>query len=114
QNLPQFVGERIRPQASRISLAKGWKRTFGLQGFVEFLKSLSKLAFAILVLAFTLSDATERFMSGMLTPTADFLLAVEDMTVEILFSVVFVMAMIAAVDVVWSRFHWRQDLRMTR
>src|SRR5690606_25455161 len=29
-------------------------------------------------------------------------------------SVVFVMAMIAAADVVWSRFHWRQDLRMTR
>lgn len=24
QNMPQFVGERVRPQLSRISIAKGW------------------------------------------------------------------------------------------
>ena len=52
QNLPQFVGERIRPQASRISISKGWSRLFGVQGLVEFLKSLGKLGFAIAVLIF--------------------------------------------------------------
>ncbi|TIN50267.1 MAG: flagellar biosynthesis protein FlhB, partial [Mesorhizobium sp.] len=40
QNMPQFVGERVRPQLSRISIAKGWNRLFGIQGWVEFLKSL--------------------------------------------------------------------------
>ncbi|RVA83193.1 flagellar biosynthesis protein FlhB, partial [Mesorhizobium sp. M7A.F.Ca.CA.001.08.2.1] len=37
QNMPQFVGERVRPQLSRISIAKGWNRLFGIQGWVEFL-----------------------------------------------------------------------------
>src|SRR3954451_555667 len=56
QNMPQFVGERIRPQLSRISISKGWSRLFGVQGFVEFMKSLGKLGFAIVVLVFTLSE----------------------------------------------------------
>ena len=36
------------------------------------------------------------------------------MAIDILISIVFVMGLIAAVDLVWSRFHWRQDLRMTK
>jgi flagellar biosynthetic protein FlhB len=114
QNMPQFVGERIRPQASRISLSAGWKRLFGVQGFVEFLKSLGKLGFAILVLIFTLSESHRQLLAGMLTPPAAFPLVIRDIAIDILVSIVFVMGLIAAFDLVWSRFHWRQELRMTR
>ena len=114
QNLPQFVGERIRPQASRISISKGWKRLFGVQGFVEFLKSLGKLGFAVLVLTFTLSDSLRQFLAGMLTQTTDFVLVIREHGDRHLVSIVFVMGLIAGVDLVWSRFHWRQDLRMTK
>ena len=114
QNLPQFVGERIRPQASRISLSQGWKRMVGVQGFAEFLKSLGKLGFAILVLVFTLSEDHRLLLAGMLTQPVAFTLVIRDISVDILVSIVFVMAVIAAIDLVWSRFHWRQELRMTR
>jgi flagellar biosynthesis protein FlhB len=114
QNMPQFVGERIRPQASRISLAKGWKRLFGVQGFVEFLKSLGKLGFAVIVLCFALSDSLRQFLAGMLTQTPDYVIVIRGMAIDILISIVVVMGLIAAIDIVWSRFHWRQDLRMTR
>ena len=114
QNLPQFVGERIRPQYSRISITKGWSRMFGAQGFAEFLKSLGKLAFAIAVLCFTLSDSHRRFLAGMITQTTDFVFVVRGMAIDILISIVFVMGLIAAIDIVWSRFHWLQDLRMTK
>ena len=76
QNLPQFVGERIRPQASRISISKGWKRLFGVQGFAEFLKSLGKLGFAVAVLTFVLSDSLRQFLLGMLTQTTDYVLVI--------------------------------------
>jgi flagellar biosynthetic protein FlhB len=114
QNMPQFVGERIRPQASRISLAKGWKRLFGQQGFVEFLKSLAKLGFVVAVLCFVLSDSLRQFLVGMLTQTTDYVAVIRRMAIDILTSIVVVMGLIAAVDLVWSRFHWRQDLRMTK
>ncbi|WP_394886648.1 flagellar biosynthesis protein FlhB [Mesorhizobium sp. AaZ16] len=114
QNMPQFVGERIRPQASRISLGSGWKRVFGVQGFVEFLKSLGKLGFVVLVLIFTLSESHRQLLAGMLTPPAAFGLVIRDIAIDILVAIVFVMGVIAAFDFVWSRFHWRQELRMTR
>jgi flagellar biosynthetic protein FlhB len=114
QNMPQFVGERIRPQASRISISKGWKRLFGIQGFVEFLKSLGKLGFAVAVLSFVLSDSLRQFLAGMLTLTTDYTVVIRGMAIDILISIVVVMGLISAIDLVWSRFHWRQDLRMTK
>jgi flagellar biosynthetic protein FlhB len=114
QNVPQFVGERIRPQASRISLTKGWSRLFGVQGFVEFLKSLGKLGFAILVLVFTLSGDLRVLLAGMITQPTAYAMTIRSIGIDIIVSIVFVMGLIAAVDLVWSRFHWRQDLRMTK
>ncbi len=114
QNMPQIVGERIRPQFSRISISKGWSRLFGVQGFAEFLKSLGKLGFAIVVLIFTLSEAHRKLLTGMITNPVAFGLIIRGIAVDILVSIVFVMGLIAAVDLVWSRFHWKQDLRMTK
>ncbi|RUW24110.1 MULTISPECIES: flagellar biosynthesis protein FlhB [unclassified Mesorhizobium] len=114
QNMPQLVGERIRPQLSRISIAKGWSRLFGVQGFVEFGKSLAKLAFAIAVLAFTLSEDHRRLLAGMITNPVSFGMVIRGIFVDILVSIVFVMGLIAVADIVWSRFHWRRDLRMTK
>ncbi|MBN9273468.1 MAG: flagellar biosynthesis protein FlhB [Mesorhizobium sp. SCN 65-12] len=114
QNMPQIVGERIRPQASRISIAKGWNRLFGLQGWVEFLKSLGKLALAITVLIFTLSGDHRKLLAGMITNPAAFGLVIRGIAVDILSAIVFVMGLIAAADLVWSRFNWKRDLRMTK
>ena len=114
QNMPRFVGERIRPQASRISLVQGWKRMFGVQGFVEFLKSVAKVGFAILVLVIALSDSVSRILSGMLTNPVEFASVIRSFAVDILIAIVFVMGAIAAADFIWQRFHWKQDLRMTR
>ncbi|MGF7005469.1 flagellar biosynthesis protein FlhB [Aminobacter sp. BE322] len=114
QNVPQFVGERIRPQASRISLFQGWKRMFGAQGFAEFLKSLGKLVLVILVLTFVLSDDHRRLLAGMITSPVAFATVIRGIAIDILVAIVFVMAAIAVADIVWSRFHWRADLRMTK
>lgn len=114
QNLPQFVGERIRPQASRISLAKGWSRLFGMQGFVEFGKSLAKVGVVVIVLFIVLSDAPQRLLSGMITQPIAFGQTIRGMTVDSLTAIVAVMLAIAGFDLFWSRFSWRRDLRMTR
>lgn len=114
QNLPQFVGERIRPQWSRISLFQGWKRMFGVQGFVEFLKSLAKVGFAITVLFFALSQTHRQLLNGMITSPVEFVQVIRSIAVQILVAIVFVMAVIASADFVWSRFHWKRDLRMSK
>ncbi|TGV74444.1 flagellar biosynthesis protein FlhB, partial [Mesorhizobium sp. M00.F.Ca.ET.149.01.1.1] len=90
QNLPQIVGERIRPQLSRISIAKGWSRMFGVQGWVEFLKSLAKLGFAIAVLSFTLSEDHRKLLAGMITNPMSFGMVIRGIFVDILVAIVFV------------------------
>lgn len=114
QNMPQFVGERIRPQLSRISIVKGWSRMFGAQGWVEFLKALAKLGFVIAVLCFTLSQDHRKLLTGMITNPVSFGLVIRGIFVDILVAIVFVVGLIAVIDIVWSRFHWRRDLRMTK
>lgn len=114
QNMPQIVGERVRPQLSRISITKGWSRLFGAQGFVEFLKSLGKLGLAVVVLFFTLSEDHRKLLAGMITNPVAFGLVIRGIVIDILVAIVFVMGLIATVDLVWSRFHWRRDLRMSK
>lgn len=114
QNVPQFVGERIRPQLSRISLTKGWSRMFGVQGLVEFVKSVAKLSLVVLVLIFVLSNDHRRLLAGMITNPVAFASVIRSIAVDILVVIVFVMGAITVADFVWSRFHWRQEQRMTK
>lgn len=114
QNMPQFVGERIRPQASRISLTQGWSRLFGAAGLVEFAKSVGKLVFVLAMLSLALSEARDKVLSGMLTNPTSFGVVIRGLLINILTSITLVMAAIAVADLIWSRFHWRSELKMTR
>ncbi|MBN9022029.1 MAG: EscU/YscU/HrcU family type III secretion system export apparatus switch protein, partial [Rhizobiales bacterium] len=67
QNVPRLVGERIRPQWSRVSPAAGWKRIFGAQGAIEFLKSLFKFGAVGLTAFIVLRSDAERIAGAILT-----------------------------------------------
>jgi flagellar biosynthetic protein FlhB len=114
QNTPRFVLERIKPQFSRISPKEGFTRLFGAQGLAELLKSLGKLTFASIILAIAMRNAQSELISGMNTHPAVFGLVINDIAQQILVAITLVMLVIAAADIIWSRFHWLQDLRMTR
>ncbi|MGE0500343.1 MAG: flagellar biosynthesis protein FlhB [Rhizobiaceae bacterium] len=114
QHAPGMVLERIRPQMSRISLKKGWDRLFGVKGWVEFLKSVSKLGLTIAVLAFTAAEIEHRLLAGMITHPIAFAGVIREIAIESIVAILLVMIAIGTFDVVWSRFSWRQDLRMTK
>ncbi|QPC85376.1 flagellar biosynthesis protein FlhB [Mesorhizobium sp. NBSH29] len=114
QNTPSVVFERIRPQASRLSLTKGWSRLFGKQGFAEFFKSVCKLGFVLAVLAFAVGEARFRLLSGMITNPVAFGEVIREVIVQILVSITVVMTVIAIADLFWSRFQWLEDLKMTK
>jgi flagellar biosynthesis protein FlhB len=114
QNTPRFVLDRIQPKMNRISLAKGWSRLFGARGMVEFAKSLGKLLVVGALVAFTLREADTRLLAGMITHPFAFTVTIREIAVQILVAITLVMTLIAVADLIWSRFNWRQDLRMTR
>ncbi len=114
QNPLQLTGERIKPQLSRISLAKGLKRIFGLQGLVEFGKSLFKLiaVAAVGVAAAIMSQydvLASMFMEPVMVPSL-----LQDVIMRLVGWVVILSLALVAADVVWSRYKWRIDLRMSK
>lgn len=114
QNTPNFVGERIRPQLSRISPVKGWQRLFSVKGGAEFLKAVAKLVFATAMVVAVLGDLVPRMLQGMNTDVSTFMSVVEGMLLKMIGAIIFSMVLIATADWFWTRFQWREDLRMTR
>jgi flagellar biosynthesis protein FlhB len=114
QNIPRFVGERVKPQLSRISLKEGFGRLFGAKGLTHFAQSMGKLIFAGVVLALGVAEAREKLLSGLLTQPEAFLVVIREIAIDIVLAISVIMALIAAIDILWSRYHWLQDLRMTR
>lgn len=114
QNVPRFVLDRVQPKMSRISLKEGWTRLFGAKGMVEFAKSLGKMLIAGAFVVFTLQEAQTRMLAGMVTHPFAFTDTIRDIFIQIVTAITLVMVVIAVADILWSRFNWRQDLRMTR
>src|SRR5262249_54853871 len=57
QHAPAIVLDRIAPKLSRLSIQEGWKRIFGMQGMVEFAKSIGKLVLALAFVIFVVREA---------------------------------------------------------
>ncbi|RCS23960.1 flagellar biosynthesis protein FlhB [Phyllobacterium salinisoli] len=114
QNAPVLVMERIRPQFSRISLAKGWSRIFGRSGQVEFLKSLFKLSAASLVVFFVFFKSNTLFTDAIATDPRALPEFIRENVIRLLAANAIAITLLAGFDIAWSRFHWRSELRMTK
>lgn len=114
QNSPRIVFDRIQPKLSRLSISSGWRRIFGVQGWVEFLKGVFKFS-ALAGLAYILVQAAkfEVFNAMFLAPYALPELA-KSMAVRLFWAVIVATVLLVVVDLVWSRVFWRRELRMTR
>ncbi|MDM9626383.1 flagellar biosynthesis protein FlhB [Rhizobium sp. S152] len=114
QHLPTPVLERIRPQVSRISPAKGWTRIFSLPGLIEFGKSLAKIVIVGVIIFFVLKSeyfgAIDAMFSDPSTIFTHMMSAMRKITIVVLFAT----AIVAIADFFWTRYHWFTELKMTR
>lgn len=114
QNPPRLVLKRIQPDPSRLSLSKGWKRLFGQQGLVEFLKSLFKFSAVSGIAYLVLYSMRWDIWNSMLAHPAGLLETLQEIAISVIAAVVIAALVLAIVDLSWSRFHWYQQQRMTR
>jgi flagellar biosynthesis protein FlhB len=114
QNAPRIVLERIKPEVSRISIAKGWGRIFGSQGRIEFAKAVFKfLAISIVVTIVLRAEEAVAVNSLFGDPTAVPELVLTT-AMRLVSTISIATIVLVALDLVWARFHWRRDLRMTK
>ncbi|WP_185983603.1 flagellar biosynthesis protein FlhB [Aureimonas mangrovi] len=114
QNAPQINAERIRPKWSNVSPAQGWTRMFGARGFTEFGKSVFKFgAISVIVMMFLVNDL-EAAVGTMFTDPAQLPETILTMSMQLLSAVSIATIVLVAADLMFSRVHWRRDLRMTK
>jgi flagellar biosynthetic protein FlhB len=114
QNAPRLVLDRIQPNFSRISPAQGWSRIFGAQGLVEFAKAVFKLVSVSLVVGFMLRASEARAFEAMYTDPAALPEMILTIAMRIVSAICITTILLVALDLAWSRFHWRRELRMSR
>jgi flagellar biosynthetic protein FlhB len=114
QNPPRLAPERIAPKWDRVSPLAGWSRLTSPRNLTEFGKSLAKLVIvgfiAFLILKSEMGEAAVTLYSDPVG-LADHLLA---SAIRLLAGISAAVAALAAADLLWSRLHWKRDLRMSR
>jgi flagellar biosynthetic protein FlhB len=109
-----LTGEKLKPEAKKISPLEGFKRIFGVEGLVQFLKSVLKIAVtgwvAWLVLkprAADLSALASMEPAAMLPLSADLIRA-------LFYAVMTFLALTAGLDWFWQRQRFTARMRMSR
>jgi flagellar biosynthesis protein FlhB len=114
QNSPRLVLDRIRPDPSRLSISKGWRRIFGTHGQMEFLKAAFKLAAVGLLGLMVLRSAHNNVVNALFMEPAALPGLILEMASRLVATLAVATIILVAADVVWSRVSWQRDLRMTR
>ncbi|AXV14421.1 flagellar biosynthesis protein FlhB [Neorhizobium sp. SOG26] len=114
QNMPSMVLERVRPQASRLSPMKGFKRIYSLPGFIEFCKSIFKILVVSLIMYFALRSEYFAAIEAMLSDPQVIFVKLDGIVRKMVVVVILAAGLLAVADVMWTRYHWYQQLKMTK
>jgi flagellar biosynthetic protein FlhB len=106
--------ERLAPDLSKLSLQQGVKRLFGLDGFVQFLKSLFKIAIVAAVCWFILRPKAGQLEAMIGLAPAAILPASIALMKSLVFAVAVALGLGAGLDWLWQRHRFMQRMRMSR
>ncbi|MEO0544764.1 MAG: flagellar type III secretion system protein FlhB [Pseudomonadota bacterium] len=111
---PLPIPDRIKPDLKRISMIEGWKRIYSKKGLVEFLKATAKIVTGlglVSLIAYQMSPQLIQLPYGTLSSLSG---TATQMVLRMIAAITLFMAVVAALDFAWSRYQWRQDLRMSK
>jgi flagellar biosynthetic protein FlhB len=114
QHRPLWTGEKMKPDLAKLSPIKGLQRMFGMQGWMNLLKSFLKMAAITAAMIYAVwPEATAISESGRLDPAGP-LLMTQVIAGRLLLAAIVVIGIIAAIDYVYQRFSFMQRMRMSR
>lgn len=111
---PLFAPEAIKPQLSKISIMKGFKRLFSLRSLMEFAKGLMKISIVSIVSVIILYPYFDRFEHLIDSPIDVVLEELQVLVIMLLIGVLIVMTVIAGIDLVFQQNQHQKQMRMTK
>jgi len=114
QHRPVFSAERLKPDLSKLSLLKGFKRMFGLDGLSNLAKGILKLAIVGTV-AWTVLWPMRGGLEGLLSQSpAGIAGDISDLVIRLMISALAVLAVVALLDYMLQRYRFLERNRMSR
>ena len=104
----------VRLDFERISPVAGFKRLLSLRSVVHLLVSLAKLAVICLIVWMYLRDKVDSVVALWQSPLDATVLSASQIVLGVLLRIVLGLSVIAAIDLLYQRWTYRRDLRMTR
>ncbi|MCB1721419.1 MAG: flagellar type III secretion system protein FlhB, partial [Alphaproteobacteria bacterium] len=111
---PLFAPEAIKPEISKISPIKGFKRLFSMRSLMEFAKGLLKLAIIGVVGVIIIYPYFGKFEHFIGLPIPLLMGELKSLVVRLMIGVLIVLVVVAVIDLVYQRHEHAKKMRMTR
>ncbi len=111
---PLFAPEVIKPDFSKISLGKGFKRLFSLRSVMEFVKGILKIGIVgaiSVILLYPFYDSVDH-MIGL--PMPIMMQEMQWLMVRLLSGILLVLLVVAVADLVYQRYEHYKKMRMSK
>jgi flagellar biosynthetic protein FlhB len=109
-----FTGEKLKPDWSKVSPLKGFKRIFGPDGLVQFIKTFLKLV-AVGVICWLVLKPHLRELETMAAMSPALILPMaRDLAVSLLVSALVFLGFTAGADYIWQRFRFAERMKMSK
>lgn len=104
----------LQPKLSKINPINGFKRMFSLNTFVELIKSILKIVFIGYIAYSVLSDHTKDLFLIYDISLNQSILLMYDIIMELLWKICLFFVVIAAADLLYQRWKFKEDNKMTK
>lgn len=109
-----FTGEKLKPDWSKVSPLKGFKRIFGPDGLVQFVKTFLKLL-AVGVICWLVLKPHVRELEALAAMSPAMILPfTRDLAVALLVATLVFMGFAAGADYLWQRFRFAERMKMSK
>ncbi len=109
-----FTSDKLKPQWERVSPMAGFKRIFGPDGLVQFIKTFLKLLAVSAICWMVLKSHVREFENLAAMSPATILPFARDLAISLMVSAILFLSFTAGADYIWQRFRFAKRMMMTK
>lgn len=109
-----FTADKLKPQWNRVSPMEGFKRIFGPDGLVQFLKTFLKLLAVSFICWMVMKPHVREFENLAAMPPAAILPLARDLAIALMAAALIFLSFTAGADYLWQRFRFNKRMMMTK
>ncbi|TPW01116.1 MAG: flagellar biosynthetic protein FlhB [bacterium] len=109
-----FTAEKLKPDWSKVNPMAGFKRIFGPDGLVQFIKTLLKLIAVGVICWLVLKPHVRELENMAAMPPALILPTARDLAVALMMSTIIFLSFTAGADFLWQKFRFAERMKMSK